>query len=430
MTPSASPLPDLESARRRDREDPLSSFRDRFAIPLRPGGEPVHYFCGNSLGLMPKAVPDDLQQECRDWASLAVNGHFDAKHPWYSYHERFRDRGARLIGALPSEVVYMNSLTVNLHLLMVSFYRPEGARRKILGEAPAFPSDTYALRSQVEFHGGNADEDLIQLEPREGETHLRDEDVLACIEERGHEIALVMFSGVNYFTGQAFDLKSIADAAHAKGCVFGVDLAHAAGNLHLRLHDDDVDFAAWCSYKYGNAGPGAVAGAFVHERHGKDDTLPRFAGWWGNDPETRFRMHLEERFIPVAGADGWQLSNPPILAMTPLDAALDIFDEATPAALRERSVRLTGYLQELLDTIGTERVRVISPREADRRGAQLSIRVTQDPQGLRDALERAGCVCDFRPPDVIRVAPTPLYNTFEDVLVLARVLAGEEPGDR
>ena len=415
-------LPDLESARALDREDPLSRFRDRFAIPKGPDGGELRYFCGNSLGLMPLAVPDALAEECRDWGALGVNGHFDAKHPWYSYHDRFRDRGARLVGALPSEIVYMNSLTVNLHLLMVSFYRPEGSRRKILGEAPAFPSDTYAMESQVRFHGGDPATDLVQLAPREGETYLRDADILETIERDGAEIALVLFSGVNFYTGQAFDLKAIAAAAHAKGCIFGVDLAHAAGNLALTLHDDDVDFAAWCSYKYGNSGPGAIAGAFVHERHGKDPSLPRFAGWWGNDPETRFRMHLNETFIPHVGAEGWQLSNPPIFSMTPIDASLALFDEATMPALRERSKRLTGYLETCLATLG-ESVEIITPTNPDRRGAQLSVRFKSDPSAVRDALESAGCVCDFRPPDVIRVAPTPLYNTFEDVLSFVRVLA-------
>jgi len=428
VTPRSARLPDLESARALDRADPLSRFRERFAIPRRPDGREVRYFCGNSLGLMPRSAPAEVEQELRDWAELAVGGHFAAKNPWFSYHERFREAGARLVGALPSEVVYMNTLTVNLHLLMVSFYRPQGARRKILGEAPAFPSDTYALQSQIALHGGDPAEDLIQLAPRAGEDHLRDEDVIACIEERGDEIALVLFSGVNYFTGQAFDLRAIAEAAHARGCIFGVDLAHAAGNLHLSLHDDGVDFAAWCSYKYGNSGPGAIAGAFVHERHGSDAALPRLAGWWGNDPATRFRMHLEDRFIPAAGADGWQVSNPPILSLAPVAASLALFDEATMPALRERSVRLTGYLERQLDTIGGDRVRIITPREPHRRGAQLSVRVSQDPKGLRDSLERAGCVCDFRPPDVVRIAPTPLYNTFEDALALAAVLAGEEVG--
>lgn len=426
MTQHRSQLPDHESARALDAADPLSRFRERFVIPHRPDGREVRYFCGNSLGLMPRAVPDDLALECSDWGTLAVNGHLEATHPWYSYHERFRDRGANLVGALPSEVVYMNTLTVNLHLLMVSFYRPDGAKKKILGEAPAFPSDTYAMQSQIAFHGGDPATDLIQLSPREGETFLRDEDVLETIDRHGDEIALVLFSGVNYFTGQAFDLRSIARVAHAHDCVFGVDLAHAAGNLQLNLHDDEVDFAGWCSYKYGNAGPGAIAGAYVHERHGKDVHLPRFAGWWGNDPETRFQMHLNENFVPHTGAEGWQLSNPPIFSMTPLDAALEIFEEATMPQLRERSQRLTGYLESCLEVISHDIAEVITPSEPDRRGAQLSIRVKESASGFRDALERSGCICDFRPPDVIRVAPTPLYNTFEDVLVLARVLSGEE----
>ena len=426
VTAPSAPLPPLDSARALDRADPLSSYRERFSIPRAPDGRELRYFCGNSLGLMPQGVPEALAQECTDWAQLAVNGHFDAKYPWYSYHERFRERGARMVGARPSEVVYMNTLTTNLHLLMVSFYRPDGPRRKILGEGPAFPSDTYAMQSQIRYHGGDPGEDLIVLQPRDGEPGVRDEDVLACLEERGEEIALVLFSGVNYYTGQAFDLKKIADAAHARGCMFGVDLAHAAGNLALQLHDDDVDFAAWCSYKYGNSGPGAIAGAFVHERHGENPDLPRFAGWWGNDPETRFRMHLNETFIPHRGAEGWQLSNPPILSMTPLDSSLAIFEEVTMPTLRERSLRLTGYLEECLDQLG-DAVEVITPREPERRGAQLSVRVTEDPSGFRDALERSGCVCDFRPPDVIRVAPTPLYNTFEDVLFFAKILGGEDP---
>ncbi|MGA1487637.1 MAG: kynureninase [Planctomycetota bacterium] len=414
----------LEHARALDAADPLSRFRERFAIPPRPGGDPVRYFCGNSLGLMPRGVPELLAEECEDWARLAVNGHYGARRPWFDYHTRFRDRGARLVGALPSEVCYQSTLTVNLHLLMVSFYRPEGSRRKIIGDTPAFPSDTYALASQIAFHGGDPENDLIQLRPREGEHDLREEDLLRAIDEHGDELALVLVSGVNYYTGQAFDLRTLARAAHDRGACFGVDAAHAAGNLALQLHDDDVDFAAWCSYKYGNAGPGAIAGSFVHERHGRRPELPRFAGWWGNDPATRFQMNEVQRFEPAEGADGWQLSNPPILSMAPLDASLAIFDEATMPALRERSVRLTGYLQERLDRLG-DRVEVITPRDPERRGAQLSIRVKGDTRAVRDQLEEAGCVCDFRPPDVIRVAPTPLYNTFEDIHELTRVLGGE-----
>lgn len=444
---------DESFAREMDVADPLARWRDGFHLPLRGDGTPAIYFCGNSLGLQPRTVRAAIEQELEDWARLAVDAHFDGRTPWYSYHEVLRESGARLVGALPGEVVHMNGLTVNLHLMMVSFYRPTPQRFKILMEDAAFPSDTYAARTQIRVHGLDPDAALLVARPREGEHTLRTEDVEALIDREGDRIALVLLGAVNYFNGQVFDLERIARAARARGCVVGFDLAHAAGNVPLRLHDWDVDFAAWCTYKYLNCGPGSVAGCFVHERHHRDASLPRLGGWWGNDPSTRFRMHLNSEFVPVASADAWQLSNPPILSMAALKASLAIFDEVGMAALREKSVKLTGYLQYLIDhasqpgrmessppspggaggglSARTEvrgshadvRCEVITPREDRARGCQLSILVHDRPKELLHKLHAEGVVCDFREPNVIRVAPVPLYNTFHEVWRFAQVLA-------
>ena len=415
---------DEDFARQQDREDPLRGFRDRFHIPLGADGQPLIYFVGNSLGLMPKATRQIVNQELDDWARLGVDGHFDAATPWYPYHETLREPAARLVGAQPNEVVCMNSLTVNLHLLMASFYRPTKARHKILMEDPAFPSDTYAIKSQIAHHGFDPNDSLLLAKPREGDHALRQEDIEALIEKHGDEIALVLFAGVNFFTGQLFDIAQITAAAHQRGCTVGIDLAHAAGNVPLRLHDWKVDFAVWCSYKYLNSGPGAVAGAFVHERHATNPDLPRLAGWWGNDPATRFRMQLEPDFVPVLSADSWQLSNPPILAMAPLRTSFAIFDEAGGMeALRAKSLRLTGYLQSLLGEIGSERFTIITPAAPNDHGAQLSILVHEHPKELFKKLETAGVKTDFREPNVIRVAPAPLYNTFAEVWRFAQILA-------
>lgn len=426
---------DEAGARALDAADALGRFRAEFEIPPAPGpdgGESI-YLCGNSLGLLPKRTRAVLNQELDDWGRLAVEGHFHAKSPWLRYHEQFAAPLARLVGAEPAEVVAMNSLTVNLHLLMASFYRPTTARHRILIDGPTFPSDLYAVKSQLGFHGYDPAEGLISLQPRPGEETLRTDDILEVIERRGDEIALLLLSGVNFYTGQAYDMARITAAARARGCVVGWDLAHAAGNIPLQLHDWGVDFAAWCHYKYVNAGPGAVAGAFVHERHARRPDLPRLAGWWGNDPETRFRMQLEPTFVPRAGADGWQISNPPILALAPLSGSLELFDAAGLPALRARSVRLTGYLEHLIGLIPNARYTVITPTSPEERGCQLSLLVNDDPQGLLHALERHGVILDFRAPNVIRVAPTPLYNSFHDVWRFARVLAGEVgapgPGD-
>jgi kynureninase len=408
------------AALRLDAEDPLSALRERFHLPIGPDGRPVIYFAGNSLGLQPKAARALVDEEMNDWATLAVEGHSRARRPWYAYHERFRDSGARLVGARPGEVVMMNSLTVNLHLMMATFYRPSAERHAILIERGAFPSDAYAVASQVRQHGRNPDASLIAIAPRQGEATLRTEDLEELLRKRGREIALVLLPGVQYLTGQVLDMQRIAQAARHQGCPVGFDLAHATGNVLLRLHDWQVDFAVWCSYKYLNAGPGAVAGCFVHERHGGDFALPRLAGWWGNDPETRFRMRPE--FVPRAGADGWQLSNPPILAMAPLLASLELFDAAGMPELRARSARMSAYLLHLIDRLPAGRFEVITPRRPDERGCQISLRARDDPAGLQQALHAAGVACDFREPDVIRVAPTPLYNTFHEIWRFARIL--------
>lgn len=419
--------PDLAYARRQDAEDSLAPYRERFHIPQREDQSPVLYFCGNSLGLQPRDVESAVLEELEDWRRLAVHAHFQGRHPWYSYHEIFRESGARLVGAKPGEVVMMNSLTANLHLMMVSFYRPTAERRKILVEDSAFPSDTYAVKSQLRFHGHDPEEDLIVAKPRAGESWIRTADIEGLIAEHGDQIALIMLGGVNYFSGQLFDLARITRAGHDRGCVVGFDLAHAAGNAELFLHDWDVDFAVWCSYKYLNSGPGAVAGCFVHERHAHDPTLPRFAGWWGNDPAQRFQMHLMADFIPHPGADGWQLSNPPILALAPLRVSLEIFDEVGMTALRAKSVRLTGYLEYLLDHVHGGRFEILTPRNSAERGCQLSIRIPGNARVVLDELEAAGVVCDFRAPDVIRVAPVPLYNRFEDVHRFAALLSSSTP---
>ncbi len=415
---------DEEFARQCDREDALAGFRDRFHLPVGDDGQPLIYFVGNSLGLMPKATRQIVDQELDDWARLAVDGHFAAATPWYTYHETLREPAARLVGALPNEVVCMNSLTVNLHLLMATFYRPTKARCKILMEEPAFPSDTYAIKSQIAHHGFDPEECLVLARPRVGEFALHQEDIEELLEKEGEQIALVLFAGVNFFTGQLFDIARITSVAQKLGCTVGIDLAHAVGNAPLALHDWNVDFAVWCCYKYLNSGPGAVAGAFVHDRHARNRELPRLTGWWGNDPKTRFRMQLEPDFIPVPSADAWQISNPPILAMAPLRTSLALFDEAGGiAALRAKSERLTGYFQFLLDRISSELFTVITPRQNNERGCQLSILVHERPAELFQKLEAAGVKCDFREPNVIRAAPTPLYNTFHEVWRCGQILA-------
>jgi kynureninase len=407
-------------AKQLDDADPLRSWRDAFYLPKQPKGQEHVYLCGNSLGLQPKRTQEAVLQELTDWQNLGVEGHFHAKHPWMPYHEFLTEQLAALVGAKPLEVVAMNSLTVNLHLMMVSFYRPTKARSKIVIEGHAFPSDQYAVASQIRYHGFDPSDALIELFPREGEHTIRTEDIEALIEKEGDSIALIMLGGVNYYTGQLFDMQAITKAGHAKGCVVGFDLAHAAGNVPLQLHDWGVDFACWCSYKYLNSGPGSLAGCFVHERHAKAD-LPRFAGWWGHDKDTRFKMGPQ--FKAIEGAEGWQLSNPPILSLAAVKASVDIFHEVGMAALREKSLKLTGYLEYLLQAIPADAFYIMTPSEPKARGCQLSLLVKHNGRAVFDALTEAGVICDWREPDCIRVAPVPLYNSFSDVYQFAQLFA-------
>lgn len=406
----------LEYAREMDAKDPLRKFRDAFHFPDFHEKEVV-YFTGNSLGLQPKTVQSYIQEELDAWAKYGVEGHFMAKKPWFAYHEFLTEKAAKVVGAKPEEVVVTHSLTTNLHLLMVSFYQPKGNRTKIICEAKAFPSDAYALESQVKFHGLDIEKDLIEIAPREGEHLIREEDILSAIEEAGDTLAMVMIGGVNYYTGQLFDMKKITEAGHAVGAKVGFDLAHAAGNINLQLHDWGIDFAAWCGYKYLNSSPGGVSGMFVHERHANSPDLPRFAGWWGYDKETRFQM--EPGFKPMYGAEGWQLSNAPVLGMAAHLASLDIFDEAGMDRIGAKRDVLTAFLEYVIDDISERNedrctFEIVTPRDITKRGAQLSILAHGQGKALFDALTEQGVIADWREPNVIRIAPAPLYNSFED----------------
>jgi kynureninase len=413
---------DKELAKKLDSEDLLSSYRTRFFIPKQKNGEDVIYFAGNSLGLQPKTAKDYIEQELKDWETLGVDAHLHGKLPWLPYHEYLTDETARIVGAQPNEVVNMNALTINLHLMLVSFYRPTPERNKILIESKAFPSDHYALQSQINFHGYDPETSLVEINPSEGETVIRTEDIEEYIEREGDSIALVMFSGVNYYSGQAFEVERITKAGHKKGCIVGFDLAHAAGNLVMNLHDWEVDFAVWCSYKYLNGGPGAIAGCFVHEKHVTDTTIPKFLGWWGQDKETRFLM--EHEFKPIPTVESWQLSNPPIFQLASLRASLDIFKDAGMKALREKSEKLTGYLEYLIEHKCGDSIEIITPKDKNQRGCQLSLRAKNEGKELHQKLVSNGVVCDWREPDVIRVAPVPLYNTFRDVYNFVDILLG------
>ncbi len=413
----------LECAERLDRADPLRAMRDEFHLPKHANGEDEIYLCGNSLGLQPKRCARYLSEELEKWQNLGVRGHFDSAHPWMPYHEFLSRQSADLTGALESEVVVMNSLTTNLHLMMVSFYRPDARRRKILIEEHAFPSDHYAMESQLKFHGFDPAEALLLQQPRAGEVLLRTEDVLANIERHAESLALVMLPGVQYYTGQVLDMAAIAKCAQAHGIAVGFDLAHAVGNVPLALHDWGVDFAVWCSYKYLNSGPGSVAGCFVHEKHHGAD-LPRFCGWWGHDKSTRFNM--DNRFVPTRSAEAWQLSNPPILSLAAIRASLDTFEQAGGMQpLRQKSLLLSGFLRHLLGRRLSDRVRILTPSEAAASGCQLSLQIlAKGGQGREvfQRLENQGVSCDWREPDVIRVAPVPLYNRFTDVYRFVEVL--------
>lgn len=406
----------IEFARGLDSNDPLKEFRSKFFIPRHNGNDSV-YFTGNSLGLQPKSTSQYVQQELDDWARLGVEGHFHAKNPWLPYHEIFPKQLSKIIGCRENEVVVMNQLTVNLHLLMVGFYRPAKKRFKIICEAKAFPSDQYAFESQVRFHGYDPAEAVIEVAPREGEHVIRMEDILSTIEEHGDSAALVIFGGVNYYNGQLFDMAAITKAGHAAGAFVGFDLAHAAGNVELKMHDWGADFACWCSYKYLNSGPGGVAGAFIHEKHVADQSIPRFAGWWGYNKEKRFKM--EKGFEPIPTAEGWQLSNAPVLSMAAHKASLDIFEEAGMDRLHQKRNQLSGYLHFILNELnglGKEKiVEIITPEEENQRGCQVSMLMMRNGKEIFSELVNQGVIADWREPNVIRIAPVPLYNSFEDV---------------
>ncbi len=410
-----------------DQKDPLKDFREKFYFP-QMNGKDVIYLTGNSLGLQPRSTQDLVLQELEDWATWGVEGHFHARNPWFSYQEILTDQIAEILGAKSSEVVSMNSLTTNLHLLMVSFYRPSKTRYKIICEYDAFPSDHYALQSQASFHGFDPDDAIILLKAREGEHALRTEDILKAIDENKDSLCTLMLGAVNYYTGQLFEIEKITNAAHKVGATVGYNLAHAAGNVRLQLHDWNVDFACFCSYKYLNAGPGGVSGIFVHERFAKDRTLPRFAGWWGNDPESRFKM--DRHFEPAEGANGWQLSNAPVLSMAALKASLDIFQEAGMDKLMEKSKLLTGFLEFIVNEINTEMINnakdspinIITPADPEQRGCQLSLILNNNGKEIYQNLMKSGIIVDWREPDVIRAAPVPLYNSFTDIYRFAELL--------
>lgn len=411
----------LQYAQSLDQVDTLYSFRERFRFPQHEERD-VYYFCGNSLGLQPKSVKYLMESELEDWARHGVEGHFRARNPWFSYHRLFTERLAKIVGAKTNEVVAMNTLTVNLHLLMASFYRPEGKRYKILMEAGAFPSDQYAMETQVRMYGYDPEDAIIEITPREGEYLIHEEDIYNAIHGAGDTLALVMIGGVNYYTGQFFNLKKITETAHRVGAYAGYDLAHAVGNIPLQLHDWNIDFACWCSYKYLNSGPGGVGGIYVHEHHAGNPKVFRLGGWWGNDEATRFRM--EKGFIPKNTAESWQMSNAPVFNMVAHHASLDIFDKAGMAALREKSLKLTAYMSYLLRQVTNLPFTIITPENPEQRGCQLSMLFHEKGKEVFETLTQNGVIADWREPNVIRIAPVPLYNTFEDCYRFYEILRG------
>ncbi len=412
----------LNYAKEQDFNDDLSHYRNQFHIPKDQHGNDVIYFCGNSLGLQPKSTKKYIDQELEDWANLGVEGHFEAKNPWLHYNELLTENMAKVVGAKPIEVVVMNTLTVNLHLMMVSFYQPTKTCYKILIENDVFPSDKYAVESQLRHHDYDEKEGLILWKPRKNEKLNRYEDLETILEEQGNEIALIMIGAINYYTGQYFDLKRITELAHKYGCKVGFDCAHAAGNVPLNLHDSGADFAVWCTYKYLNSGPGSLAGCFVHERHAHKKTLNRFTGWWSHNKETRFKMR--DLFDVISGAEGWQLSNPPILSMAAIKASLELYNEVGIEKLVLKSKKLTGYFEFLISELYNDNIKIITPKNPEERGCQLSIQVKNANKSLHTKLTKAGVICDWREPDVIRCAPTPFYNSFVDVYFMVEKLKG------
>ena len=410
----------LDFAKQLDQEDPISYLRNEFHIPRDKEGKEWLYFTGNSLGLQPKITSKYIEQELDDWANFGVEGHFEAKNPWLSYHELLTDTMAKVVGAKPVEVVVMNTLTTNLHLLMVSFYQPSKTKYKIIIESDAFPSDRYAVQSQLSFHGFDPDEALIEWKPKEGKELLELEDLKSILDSQGDEVALLLIGGVNYYTGQYLDIKKIAELGHAKKCMVGIDLAHGAGNIQPNLHDSSIDFAAWCTYKYLNSGPGSLSGLFVHEKHAQRKDLPRFAGWWNHNKETRFNMR--QPFDVMSGAEGWQLSNPPILSMAAIKASLDIFEKVGMDALVKKSKKLTGFFEYLVNEIASDTIKIITPTNPNERGCQLSLQVKNADKNLHKKLTENNIITDWREPDVIRCAPVPMYTSFEDVYHMVTIL--------
>jgi kynureninase len=410
----------LDYAKQLDQEDPISYLRNQFHIPRDKHGKEWLYFTGNSLGLQPKITSKYIEQELHDWANFGVEGHFEAKNPWLSYHELLTDTMAKVVGAKPIEVVVMNTLTTNLHLLMVSFYQPSKTKYKIIIESDAFPSDRYAVQSQLSFHGFDPEEALIEWKPKEGKELLELEDLKSILDSQGDEVALLLIGGVNYYTGQYLDIKKIAELGHAKKCMVGIDLAHGAGNIQPNLHDSSIDFAAWCTYKYLNSGPGSLSGLFVHEKHAQRKDLPRFAGWWNHNKETRFNMR--QPFDVMEGAEGWQLSNPPILSMAAIKASLDIFEKVGMDVLVKKSKKLTGFFEYLVNEIASDTIEIITPTNPNERGCQLSLQVKNADKNLHKKLTENNIITDWREPDVIRCAPVPMYTSFEDVYHMVTIL--------
>ena len=403
----------LQKAGFLDQKDPLSAFRNEFEIPKDATGNELIYLCGNSLGLQPKQTKDYISQELEHWAKWGVDGHTVGKNAWLPYHELLTHQMAQVVGGKDHEVVVMNTLTVNLHLMMVSFYQPSPQRHKIIIEADAFPSDRYAVESQIKFHGFDPQQSLLLWEANPETGLCEMSHIEALLSEHKDSVALIMLGNSNYYSGQVYPIKEITKLGHRHGAKVGFNLAHGAGNIICDLHHNDVDFAVWCTYKYLNSGPGSLGGVFVHERHAQSYDLPRFTGWWGHNKETRFKMR--DGFDPIAGAEGWQLSNPPILSMAAIRASLDIFDRAGIDKIREKSIQLTAYLAELLSTLDTDKIQIMTPLEPEQRGAQLSLKIKDSDRTLHDALTHLGVVSDWREPDVIRVAPAPLYNSYRDI---------------
>lgn len=412
------PIPDYITEM--DQGDALAPFRDKFNVPSEFNGHPCIYFCGNSLGLQPKSAREYVLAEMDKWAEMGVEGHIKGKYPWMPYHEFLTDKMSRIVGGKAEEVVVMNSLTVNLHLMMVSFYRPTPKRHKILMEYNPFPSDRYAIESQIKFHGFDPRSSIVELKPEKDSAYVSRQQIEEAFSEHGDQLAMTLIGGVNYYSGQWYDMKWITELAHECGAIAGFDLAHAAGNVPLELHDWGVDFAAWCSYKYLNSGPGALSGVFVHQRHRDNFDLPRLAGWWGHDKDSRFKMG--PNFNPIPGAEGWQLSNPPILPMACMQASLELFNKAGTQPLRAKSVQMTALCERLIRDIGHENIKLITPSDADERGCQLSLQLINPDKKWFDRISAQGVVADWREPDVIRIAPVPLYNSYSDVYTFCEIL--------